>query len=101
MGSEPRAWRIAALPALAVLGIALPLTFASHSNQFLYDFHPIDLLPLYATAWIVLAAVAIPFWIAATLILSGIETVRAPAGPIIARTLRGILLALAAVSVAG
>ncbi len=101
MWSDLRAWRIAALPALAVLGIALPLTFASHSHQFLYDFHAIDLVPLYATAWIVLAAVAIPFWIVATVILSGIEAVRAPAGRFIARTLRGILLALAAAVIVG
>jgi arylsulfatase A-like enzyme len=101
MWNDVRAWRVAALPALAVLGIALPLTFASHSNQFLYDFHAIDLVPLYATAWVVLAAVAIPFWIVATAILSGVEAVREPPGPFAARALRAILLALAAVIIVG
>ncbi len=101
MWNDLRAWRVAALPVLAILGIALPLTFASHSNQFLYDFHALDLVPLYATAWVVLAAVAIPFWIVATAILAGVEAVRRPPAPLIARTLRAILLALTAVIVVG
>ena len=94
MRNDLRAWRIAALPCLAVLGVALPLTFASHCDQFLYDFHAIDLLPLYATAWVILAAVAIPFWILTTAGLMGLEAVRRPPGPLIARALRAILLAL-------
>ena len=94
MWNDRGAWRIAALPPLAVLGVALPLTFASHSDQFLYDFHAIALVPLYATAWIVLAGVAIPFWIIATAALLGIEAVRRPPGPSIARALRALLLAL-------
>jgi arylsulfatase A-like enzyme len=101
MWNDLRAWRIAALPALAVLGIALPLTFASHANQYLYDFHAIDLLPLYATAWAVLAAVAVPFWIVATVILLGAEAVRRRPGPLIASALRALLLALTAVIVVG
>ena len=44
MPNEPRAWRVAALPSLAALGIALPLTFASHCDQYLYDFRAIGLL---------------------------------------------------------
>jgi arylsulfatase A-like enzyme len=101
MWNDIRAWRVAALPALAVLGIALPLTFASHSNQFLFDFRAIDLVPLYATAWVVLAAVAIPFWIVATAMLSGVESARGTPGHFIARALRAILLALAAVIIVG
>jgi len=96
MWNDVRAWRLAALPALAVLGIALPLTFASHSDQYLFDFHAIDLVPLYATAWVVLAAVAIPFWILAAAALRGLESIRRPPGPLIARALRVVLLALAA-----
>jgi arylsulfatase A-like enzyme len=101
MWNDLRAWRIAALPVLAVLGIALPLTFASHSNQFLFDFHAIDLVPLYATAWVILAALAIPFWIVATVILLGAESARGRPGSWIARTLRAILLALTAVIIVG
>lgn len=100
MRNDLRAWRVAALPCLAVLGLALPLTFASHCDQFLYDFHAIDLLPLYATAWVVLAAVAIPFWILTTAGLLGLEAVRRPPGPFIAAALRALLLALTGVIVA-
>ncbi len=96
MRNDLRGWRVAALPCLAVLGIALPLTFASHSDQFLYDFHAIDLLPLYATAWVILAAVAVPFWIVAAAALRGLEAMRRPPALLIAEALRAILLALAA-----
>ena len=96
MPNDLRAWRIAALPCLAVLGIALPLTFASHCDQFLYDFRAIDLLPLYATAWLILAAVVVPSWIVLTGVLRGLEAVRHPAGPFIAGAVRAILFALAA-----
>jgi arylsulfatase A-like enzyme len=97
MPNELRAWRVAALPGAAVLGIALPLAFASHCNQFLYDFRAVDLLPLYATAWIVLAAVIIPAWIVVTAALIGLEAVHRPAGAVLARVTRAILFGLAAV----
>ncbi|MGH8318195.1 MAG: sulfatase family protein [Steroidobacteraceae bacterium] len=99
MWNDLRAWRVAALPVLALLGIALPLTFASHSDQFLYDFRAIELLPIYATAWVVLAAVAVPFWIVATAGLLGLEALRRPPGLFIATALRAILLGLAAMIV--
>ncbi|HTW37333.1 MAG TPA: sulfatase-like hydrolase/transferase [Steroidobacteraceae bacterium] len=70
---EYPAWRLAALPALAVLGIVLPLTFPSLIEQYLYDFRPIDLLPIYATAWVILAAVCIPLWVLAALALAGLR----------------------------
>ncbi|HJS90977.1 MAG TPA: sulfatase-like hydrolase/transferase [Steroidobacteraceae bacterium] len=95
MPNDFRAWRIVALPCFVVLGIALPLTFASHCDQFLYDFRAIDLLPLYATAWLILAAVAVPFWILATLALRGLESVQRRPGPLLARALRWIFLAVA------
>ena len=99
MRNDLRAWHLAALPCLAVLGIALPLTFASHCDQFLYDFRIIDLLPLYATAWVILAAVAIPFWMVTTAGLMGLEAMRRPPGPLIAAGLRALLLALTGVIV--
>ena len=99
MPDDPRPWRVATLPCLALLGIALPLTFASHCNQFLYDFRAIELLPLYATAWLILAALALPFWVLVTLALRGLESVRRPPGPLLASAVRGILFALAAVIV--
>ena len=96
MPNDLRAWRIAALPCLAVLGIALPLTFASHCEQFLFDFRAIDLLPLYATAWIILAAVALPFWIVLTAVLRGLDAIHRPAGARVAAGIRALLLALTA-----
>lgn len=99
MRNDLRAWHLAALPCLAVLGIALPLTFASHCDQFLYDFHPIDLLPLYATAWVILAAAVIPFWIVATAGLMGLEAMRRRPGPLTATALRVFLLGLTGVIV--
>ena len=97
MPNDLRAWRLAALPCLAVLGIALPLTFASHCEQFLFDFRAIDLLPLYATAWIILAAVALPFWIVLTGALRGLEAIRRPAGVRLAAATRALLLAVTAI----
>jgi len=99
MPNDLRAWRVAALPGTAVLGIALPLAFASHCNQYLYDFRAGDLLPLYATAWLVLAAIVVPSWLILTGALMGFEAVRRPPGAVLARATRAILFGLAAVIV--
>jgi arylsulfatase A-like enzyme len=96
MPNDLRAWRVAALPAAAVLGIALPLTFASHCEQYLYDFRAIDLLPLYATAWLVLAAAVVPCWLVLTTALKGCEALRSPLGSYLADAIRLILFALTA-----
>lgn len=100
MPTDLRTWRVVALPCLAILGIALPLTFASHCEQFLYDFRAVDLLPLYATAWLILAAAVAPPWILLTAALRALEAVGRPPCPIIARAARAILFALAAAIVA-
>ncbi|HTX05981.1 MAG TPA: sulfatase-like hydrolase/transferase [Steroidobacteraceae bacterium] len=99
MPNDLRAWRIAALPCLALLGIALPLTFAGHCDQFLYDFRAIELLPLYATSWLILAAVAVPFWLLLTLALLGLERVHRPPSSRLASAVRWALFAVAAVIV--
>src|SRR6185312_4194664 len=96
MPTDLRAWRVAALPGAAVLGIALPLTFASHCEQYLYDFRAIDLLPLYATAWLILAAAVVPCCIALGAALRGLEAIRRPPGAFLAGAARAILFALAA-----
>src|SRR5690348_13520958 len=83
-----QAWRVAALPSLAVLGIALPLTFASVSDQYLFDFRRIDLLPIYATAWLILAAVAIPVWVLLALAVRGLDAIERGPGALIARGVR-------------
>ena len=96
MPTDLRAWRVAALPGAAVLGIALPLTFASHCEQYLYDFRAIDLLPLYATAWLILAAAVVPCCIVLAAALEGLEAIRRPPGALLAGAVRAILFALAA-----
>lgn len=96
MPTDLRAWRVAALPGAAILGIALPLTFASHCEQYLYAFRAIDLLPLYGTAWLVLAAVVVPCWILLTAALRGFEAMRRPPGALLAAATRVVLFALAA-----
>ena len=96
MPNDLRAWKVAALPAAAVLGIALPLTFASHCEQYLYDFRAIDLLPLYATAWLILAAAVAPCWIILTAVLSGLQALRRPPGALLAAAVRLLLFALTA-----
>jgi len=95
----PRAWRIAALPVLAVLGIALPLTFATHTEPFLFEFRAIDLLPIYGTAWLVLAAIALPVWIILTLPLLALEASHRAPFPLLARAWRVALIVLAALIV--
>jgi arylsulfatase A-like enzyme len=97
MRNDLRAWRAAALPGAAILGIALPLTFASHCEQYLYDFHVVDLLPLYATAWLILAAVVVPCWIVLTAGVKALEAMRRPAGAFLANAARASLFGLAAV----
>ena len=99
MRNDLRAWRVAALPGAAILGIALPLTFASHCEQYLYDFRAVDLLPLYATAWAVLAAVVVPLWIVLTAALKGLEALRRPTGALLVTAARAILFGLAGVIV--
>jgi arylsulfatase A-like enzyme len=96
MPNDLRAWRAAALPAAAVLGIALPLTFASHCEQYLYDFRAIDLLPLYATAWLILAAAVVPCWLVLTAALKGCEALRRPLWAYLAGAVRLLLSALTA-----
>src|SRR6185312_5632181 len=96
---ERGAWRIAALPGAAVLGIALPLTFASHCEQYLYGFRAVDLLPLYATAWLILAAVVVPCSLVLLAALKGLEAMRRPLGAVLASAVRAILFGLAAVVV--
>jgi arylsulfatase A-like enzyme len=96
MPTDLRAWRVAALPGAAILGIALPLTFASHCEQYLYGFRAIDLLPLYATAWLILAAAVVPCCLVLAAALRGLEAIRRPPGALLAGTARAILIALAA-----
>jgi arylsulfatase A-like enzyme len=96
MRTEARAWRVAALPVTAVLGVALPLAFASHCDQYLYDVRPIGLLPIYATAWLILGAVLIPLWGLLTAGLRALELFRRSPGPLILQIARSALIGIAA-----
>lgn len=69
---------MAALPVVLLLGITLPLIFLVRIEQYLYYLRPVELLPTYATAWLLLAALSVlPFMIAVlvlwTLRSSGVQ----------------------------
>lgn len=53
--------RIGFLPALALLGVALPIVFLSWIERYLYYLRPLELIPTYGTAWLLIAASATPF----------------------------------------
>lgn len=57
---ERSVWRNATLPALTLLGVALPCLFFVRVDQYLYYMRPVELLPTYATAWLLLAALSVP-----------------------------------------
>ena len=51
---------VAFLPTFILLGFALPISFLTLVERYLYCLRPIELIPTYATAWLFLGAVAIP-----------------------------------------
>jgi len=51
----------ALFPAFAVLGVALPVCFLAAIEQYLYYLRPIELLPTYGTAWLLLAILIAPW----------------------------------------
>lgn len=68
-GSARPAWRLALLPSFALLGVALPLWFLTSTEQYLYYLRPLELIPTYGTAWLLLAAPALPLSVICWLIL--------------------------------
>ncbi len=66
-------WRIAAWPALALLGVVLPLAFLPQIEDYLYYLHPSELLPAYGTAWLFLSMLALPAWLLLALLLKGLD----------------------------
>jgi arylsulfatase A-like enzyme len=44
-----------------MLGVTLPCIFLARLEPYLYYLRPIELLPTYATAWLLLAALSVPF----------------------------------------
>ncbi|HEX4023149.1 MAG TPA: sulfatase-like hydrolase/transferase [Steroidobacteraceae bacterium] len=104
-GDPASAWRTAALPALALLGVVLPLVFVPQLEDFLYYFRPSDLLPAYGTAWLLLAVLAVPAWLILALVLKGLGAVRGPRGahalPALHALLGAAVVAAAAIAAAG
>ncbi|MGH8144453.1 MAG: sulfatase-like hydrolase/transferase [Steroidobacteraceae bacterium] len=92
-------WHIAALPALVLLGVVLPLVFVPQLEDFLYYLRPSDLLPAYGTAWLFLAIIAAPLWALLALALKGLGLVRR--GGVLQGLLRTAVIAAAAIAAIG
>jgi arylsulfatase A-like enzyme len=64
--SELSLWRLGTFPAVVLMGMTLPCIFLVRIEQYLYYLRPIELLPTYATAWVLLAALSVPIALAGT-----------------------------------
>ena len=64
--SELSFWRLGTLPAVMLMGVTLPCIFLVRIEQYLYYLRPLELLPTYATAWVLLAALSVPIALAGT-----------------------------------
>ncbi len=93
--SRGPAWRTAALPSLALLGAVLPLAFIPQLEDLLYYLRPAELVPAYGTAWLMLAALALPLWLIATLLLGVLGSTAA-----LRRARSGLAIALAGIAAA-
>jgi arylsulfatase A-like enzyme len=62
-------YRTGLFPAFALLGIALPVAALSWIDRSLHYLRPLELIPTYATAWLLLATFVIPFAAACSLLL--------------------------------
>jgi arylsulfatase A-like enzyme len=96
-GSLSQAARAAALPVLALLGAVLPLAFLPQIGDYLFYLRAADLLPTYATAWLFLAALAVPIWLLLTL---GLLALRGLAGDSVRWPHEALRLALRAIAAA-
>jgi arylsulfatase A-like enzyme len=57
------------LPGLVLLGVALPLYFLGAIDQLLLYLSPLELLPTYASAWLITVALALALFVAGALLL--------------------------------
>lgn len=55
-----------------LLGAALPVVFLSWVDRYLYYLRPVELIPTYGTAWLLLAALVLPFSLFCGLILNAL-----------------------------
>jgi arylsulfatase A-like enzyme len=67
------AWRVAFLPTFALLGFALPITFLTAVEQYLYYLRPLELIPTYGTAWLFLGVLCIPLSLLFGLVLDFLD----------------------------
>jgi arylsulfatase A-like enzyme len=74
--SRSSAWRAGAWPALALLGLVLPLAFLPQIEDYLYYLRRAELLPAYGTAWLFLAALAVPAWLLLVVLLKTFDRYR-------------------------
>lgn len=91
--ATPRDSEVLLLPALALLGVALPLTFLAWTERYLYYLRPLELIPTYATAWLLMFAPAAGGTLVAALIL---RLAAAPRLRLIRHVVRALLLWAAA-----
>jgi arylsulfatase A-like enzyme len=88
-------WQIAFFPTFALLGAVLPIGFLTGIEQYLYYLQPLELIPTYGTAWLLLAVLAIPLSLLCGLVLEILD--RAPSLRIL-RT--GLVIALVGIAAA-
>lgn len=77
-GSPASAIRTGLVPLVFALGIALPCQFITRSEQYLYYLKPAELLPTYATAWLMITALLLLPCLLAALALHSLERARLP-----------------------
>jgi len=92
------AWRIAAAPAVALLGIVLPVCMIILVGQYLFYLRPSELLPTYATAWLLLALPSGAAWFVVAMTLSVLKRHRSLRAPY--HVLAALLLAVSAAGTA-
>lgn len=93
------AWLTAGIVPLPLLGIILPLCMLMQLGQYLFYLHPGELVPTYATAWLLLALPLLGAYILVGLFLKTIE--RYASLHILREALVTVLIAAAAAGIAG
>jgi len=66
----------AALPGLMLLGVALPPYFLSAIDQLLLYLSPLELVPTYASAWLITAALALALFVGCAALLQLLRAAR-------------------------
>jgi arylsulfatase A-like enzyme len=89
-----RAWRLALLPSAALLGAALPFAFLTWIEQYLYYLRPAELLPLYASAWLLCAALILPWSFVGGLALLALDRLAVRGRPLLRRGRNTLALGL-------